>query len=88
LKRFFLEKTGNEQLFSQFDDIEKKVDRLFSKIQSLETVNAQLKERISDLEKGVKKKAEEEKKFLEEKALIRSKVDGLIQKINAFVAQE
>ncbi len=83
-----MEKTGNEQLFSQFDDIEKKVDRLFSKIQSLETVNAQLKERISDLEKGVKKKAEEEKKFLEEKALIRSKVDGLIQKINAFVAQE
>lgn len=81
-------KTGNEEFFFQFDEIEKKVDRLFLKIQSLETVNAQLKEKISDLEKGVKKKAEEKERYAEEKALIRSKVDGLIQKINAFVAQE
>lgn len=80
--------TGNEPLLVQFDEIEKKVGQLFSKIQMLETVNAQLKEKISDLEKGVKKKAEEEEKYVEEKALIKSKVDGLIQKINAFVAQE
>jgi peptidoglycan hydrolase CwlO-like protein len=83
-----LETTGNGQLFSQFEAIEEKVDGLFKKIQSLETLNAQLKEQISELEKGVKKKAEEEEKYLEEKALIRSKVDGLIQKINMFVAQE
>jgi chromosome segregation ATPase len=81
-------KMGNEQLFSQFDEVEKKVDQLFLKIQSLETINAQLKEKISDLEKGVKNKAEEEERYIEEKALIRSKVDGLIQKINAFVSQE
>lgn len=83
-----METTGNGQLFSQFEAIEEKVDGLFKKIQSLETLNAQLKEQISELEKGVKKKAEEEEKYLEEKALIRSKVDGLIQKINMFVAQE
>ncbi len=83
-----MEKTENEQLFSQFDAIEEKVEQLFSKIQLLETVNAQLKEQISDLEKGVKRKAEEEEKYLEEKALIRSKIDGLIQKINAFATQE
>ena len=67
---------GNEQLFSQFDEIEKKVENLFEKIQSLEAINAQLKETISDLEKGARKKAEEEEKYSEEKALIRSKVDG------------
>ena len=78
---------GNEQLFSQFDEIEKKVENLFEKIQSLEAINAQLKETISDLEKGARKKAEEEEKYSEEKALIRSKVDGLIQRINAFVSQ-
>ncbi|MEW6076264.1 MAG: cell division protein ZapB [Thermodesulfobacteriota bacterium] len=78
---------GNEQLFSQFEEIEKKVEKLFDKIQSLESINAQLKETISDLEKGARKKAEEEEKYSEEKALIRSKVDGLIQKINAFVSQ-
>lgn len=83
-----MEATGNDQLFSQFDAIEKKVELLIQKIQSLETQNAQLKEQISELEKGVKQKAEEEEKYLEEKALIRSKVDGLIQKINAFVVQE
>ena len=83
-----METKGNGQLFSQFDEIEKKVEQLFEKIQSLETLNAQLKEQISELEKGVKKKAEEEEKYLEEKALIRSKVDGLIQKINTFVTQE
>ena len=83
-----METMGNGQLFSQFDEIEKRVEQLFEKIQSLETLNAQLKEQISELEKGVKKKAEEEEKYLEEKALIRSKVDGLIQKINMFVAQE
>lgn len=81
-------KTGNAQLFSQFDEIEKKVDQLLLKIQLLETINAQLKEKIFDLEKGVKKKVEEKERFAEEKALIRSKVDGLIQKINEFVAQE
>jgi chromosome segregation ATPase len=78
---------GNEQLFSQFDEIEKKVEQLFLRIQSLEAINAQLKEKISDLEKGARKKEEEEEKYIEEKALIRSKVDGLIQKINAFASQ-
>ena len=83
-----MEKPDNEQLYSQFDEIEKKVEQLFQKIHTLETVNAQLNEKIAGLEKGVKEKIEEEEKYIEEKALIRSRVEGLIQKINSFITQE
>lgn len=74
----------SRQIHFQFDEIEKRVEQLFKKIESLETANIQLKNRITQLEQEVKEKTEAEERFAEEKALIRSKIDALLEKINHF----
>lgn len=74
----------SRQIHVQFDEIEKRVEQLFEKIESLETANIQLKDRIKQLEQEVKEKTEAEARFTEEKALVRSKIDALLEKINHF----
>jgi len=76
------------KLYDQFDEIEKRVEQLFETIESLETANIQLKERIMQLEQEVKEKSEAQERFAEEKALVRSKIDALLGKINHFKSLE
>ena len=76
------------QLDDQFDEIEKRVEQLFRTIESLEKANIQLKDRLSQLEQEVKEKTEAQERFVEEKALVRSKIDALIEKINQFKSLE
>lgn len=66
----------------QFDAIEQRVDKLFEKIESLETDNAKLKDKITELEQDVQEKSEAVKRYEQERELMRSKVDALLEKIN------
>jgi len=71
----------NEQVFEQFEEIERKVDRLIEVCRSYEAANLELKEKIKNLQEELQGKAEAERRYAEEKALIRSKVDGLLVRL-------
>ena len=71
----------NEFFLSQFDQIEKKVEQLIVVCKSLEVTNLELSNKIKSLEEELQGKIEAEKKIAEEKALIRSKIDNLLVKL-------
>ena len=71
----------NEFFLSQFDQIEKKVEQLIVLCKSLEVTNLELSNKIKSLEEELQGKIEAEKKIAEEKALIRSKIDNLLVRL-------
>jgi protein-arginine kinase activator protein McsA len=71
----------NNNIFSQFEEIEKKVGKLVDVCKSLETNNLELNNKIERLEEELQNNAEAENSYQEEKALIRSKIDGLLGRI-------
>ena len=74
----------NEFFLSQFDQIEKKVEQLIAVFKSLEVTNLELSNKIKSLEEELQGKIEAEKKIAEEKALIRSKIDNLLVRLEEF----
>ena len=72
----------NAFILNQFDQIEHKVERLVDKCNALEATNLELKNKIKRLEEEFQGKVEAEKSYAEEKALIRSKIDGLLAKLD------
>lgn len=71
----------NHTIFSQFEEIEKKVGKLVDICKSLETTKLKLNNKIERLEKELQNKAEAENSYQEERALIRSKIDDLLGRI-------
>jgi hypothetical protein len=71
----------NAIISNQFNDIEKKVARLIEICQRHEAANLELKNKIKSLEEELLGKIEAEKSYTQEKALIRSKVDSLLVRI-------
>jgi hypothetical protein len=71
----------NAIISNQFNDIEKKVARLIEICQRHEAANLELKNKIKSLEEELLGKIEAEKSYAQEKALIRSKVDSLLVRI-------
>ena len=72
----------NEFILKQFDEIEQKVERLIEICNALEATNLEQKNKIISLEEEIQGKVEAERSYAEEKALIRSKIDGLLVKLN------
>ena len=71
----------NEFFLSQFDQIEKKIEQLMVVCKSLEVTNLELSNKIKSLEEELQGKIEAEGKIAEEKALIRSKIDNLLVRL-------
>jgi len=71
-----------DDVMLQFDEIEDKVGKLVEQQKALEAKNAELAEKVETLEEELRKKAETENTYSEQKALIRSKIDGLLSKLN------
>ena len=71
----------NELLLGQFEEIEKKVEKLIEICKSLEVTNLKHSNKIKSLEEELQGKIEAEKKSAQEKALIRSKVDNLLVRL-------
>ena len=71
----------NAIISNQFNDIEKKVARLIEICQRHEAANLELKNKIKSLKEELLGKIEAEKSDVQEKALIRSKVDSLLVRI-------
>ena len=74
----------NELFLGQFEEIEKKVERLIEICKSLEVTNLKLSNKIKSLEEELQGKIEAENKIAEEKALIRSKIDNLLVRLEEF----
>ena len=71
----------NAIISDQFNDIERKVARLIKICKEHEAANLELKNKIKSLEEELLGKIEAEKSYAQEKALIRSKIDSLLVKI-------
>lgn len=74
----------DEVILKQFDEIEKKVERLIGVNKSLKKNNIVLKGKIEQLEQEHQVKVEAENHQTEVKALIRSKIDGLMARLDGI----
>lgn len=67
-----------EVILKQFEEIEKKVGKLIDVCKSLEATNLKLRKKNERLEEELQGRVEAENNYQEEKALIRSKIDSLL----------
>ena len=74
-----------ENVMLQFDQIEKKIGSLIKLCKSLEANNSELSAKVKSLEAELQKKVETENQYAGQKALIRSKIDGLLTKLDNLV---
>jgi FtsZ-binding cell division protein ZapB len=65
----------------QFEEVERKVERLIQVNKSLQNVISDLKLRISQVEMELREKTEAETIYNEERTLIRSKIDSLLGRL-------
>ncbi len=77
-------KLGNDLIKKKFDDIDGKIDFLIELCNTLQLENKELTLKISDLEAELETKGQTEVIFSEQEALIQSKIDGLLGKLNEF----
>lgn len=73
--------SDTEGLETQFRAIEEKVERLVAISKQLQEANAELQRKIRQLEEELHRKNESVKRRDEEKALIRSRIDNLLAKL-------
>ena len=73
---------NDEFISRQFAEIEQKVERLIEICKAHEATNLQLENKIRRLEEEIQGKVEAENNYAEEKALIRSKIDGLLARLD------
>jgi hypothetical protein len=76
---------GNAIFFDRFSEIEKKVARLIAICKENEAANSELQNKIKSLEEELLGKIEAEKSHAQEKALIRSKIDSLLVRIEEII---
>jgi predicted DNA binding CopG/RHH family protein len=71
----------NEAILNQFTAIEKKVEKLIEISKSLQAANLELHQKIKQLEEELHLKNVSAKRHDEEKALVRSRIDNLLAKL-------
>jgi hypothetical protein len=71
----------NEFILREFEEIEKKVEKLIDINKSLEATNLESINKIKRLEEELQGKVDAETNYTQEKALIRSKIDSLLVRL-------
>lgn len=71
-----------ESIINQFAEIEQKVEILIQVCKAREATNLELRNKIKSLEEELQGKVEVERSYAEEKVLIRSKIDGLLARLD------
>ena len=74
----------DSNLINQFQTIETRLDTLLQICQDKDNQNKELSRRIEQLEEELRIKVEAEQKYAEEKALIRSRIDQLLMRLDAI----
>ena len=72
----------DQSLITQFQTIESRLDALIQICKDKDNLNKELSLRIEKLEEELRTKVEAEKRYTEEKALIRAKVDQLLMRLD------
>ena len=75
----------NAIISDHFEEIEKKVAKLIAVCKEHEATNLELKNKINSLEEELLGKIEAEKSYAQKKALIRSKIDSLLVKLEEII---
>ena len=75
-------KVDNDFILKQFGEIEHKVANLIENCKAQAAANSELKNKLNSLEEEIQGKIEAENNYAEEKALIRSKIDGLLARLD------
>lgn len=75
---------GNDFIKKKFDNIDGKIDFMIEFCHTLQLENKELLLKIMGLEAELDKKNKTEEQFSEQEALIQSKIDGLLKKLNYF----
>ena len=78
----------NELILRQFEEIEKKVESLIEVNKSLGATNLGLRNKIKRLEEELQGKVEAENNYVEERALIRSRIDSLLVRLEDIAKAE
>ncbi len=78
----------NEFILRQFEEIEKKVEKLIDVYKSLEATNLELRDKIKRVEGELQGKVDAETNYTQEKALIRSKIDSLLVRLEDITEVE
>jgi len=78
----------NEFILGQFEEIEKKVEKVIDVYKSLEATNLKFKNKIKGLEEELQGKVDAETNYTQEKALIRSKIDSLLVRLEDITEVE
>jgi peptidoglycan hydrolase CwlO-like protein len=78
----------NEIILRQFEEIEKKVEKLIDVYKSLEATNLELRNKNKRLEEELQGKVDAESKHTQEKDLIRSKIDSLLVRLEDITEVE
>jgi septal ring factor EnvC (AmiA/AmiB activator) len=71
-----------ELIINQFAEIEQKVERLIQVCRARDATNLELRNKIKSLEEELQGKVEAERSCAEENDLIRSKIDGLLARLD------
>ena len=66
----------------QFVTLEKKVEQLVQKCNDLQNAKSGLEARVRDLEEALRAKNATEQSYLQEKTMIRSKMDNLVGRLD------
>jgi len=72
----------NAVILQQFEEIEKKIETLILVCKSHEAANFELKEKIKGLDEELQIKVEAENSYAKERDLVRSKIDGILGKLD------
>jgi len=74
----------SDLIIRQFEQIEQKVENIIGACREYEAKNFELKKRVQELEAELQKKLEIENRYQEEKSLVRTKIDGLLAKLDTI----
>jgi hypothetical protein len=72
----------NAVILQLFEEVEKKIEGLIQLCKSQEATNSELKEKIKKLDEELQVKVEAENIYAKERDLVRSKIDGLLGKLD------
>ena len=78
----------NETILRQFEEIEQKVESLIGVCNTLEAANQELQEKNKRLADELMKKSKSENVYAKERDLIRSKVDGLLARLEGMTEKQ
>lgn len=77
-----------DTVIQQFDQLEKKIEHLIETCKRLEAANVALEDKRQELAAQLEQKIAVERQHDELKGLVRSKIDGLMVRLDEFTEEE